>query len=331
MSETNSPKANVNAARLLLEYYGYDSLSYFALNPKKKYFFSSSGRSFLSYTTLAGVALVSGDPIGLAEDVRALYEEFSFFTKGSKLSTCFIGIHEKSLPLLHSFHHKTIHAGDEAIVSLDEYNKNSLKKKVRRAESHISSLGIVCKIYSRKDLPLHYLEQIYAISQEWLQQKGGKEQGFSMTLGRIPDLVDKDCEFILAIKEDTILGYITFVPSYASKSRSLDLSRRRHNTPNGLTEFLLIKAFDYYKEKDIRQVSLNFATFYKHNYQHKYSLFKLLNLIAHKSLSKIYKTNNLYSFNEKFLPKWQSRYVAFEKTRFIPYYLFAIAKTELNI
>ena len=43
---------------------GCDSLSFFALRDDKSYFFSPSGRSFLAYRVLHGVALVSGDPIG---------------------------------------------------------------------------------------------------------------------------------------------------------------------------------------------------------------------------------------------------------------------------
>lgn len=322
---------NINVARFLLEYYGYDSLSYFALNPKKQYFFSSSGKSFLAYIILNNIILVSGDPIGPNADIALLLKEFQYFVHGANLSACFVGIHKRSLHFLSSFNHKIIHAGDEAVVSLSSYRKEILKKKVRRAEKHISRIGITCKIYSRKDIPLNYLQQINAISQEWLKYKGGKERGFAMTLGRIPDLQDEDCEFIVALQGEKVLGYITFVPSYASQSRSLDLSRRRKNTPNGLTEFLLLNAFDYYKSKDIKQVSLNFATFYRDKNKHDYSLSNLLKSVIYKILRSIYKTNKLHSFNEKFLPEWESRYVTFEKTRYIPQYILAIARSELNL
>lgn len=322
---------NDNAARLLLEYYGYDSLSYFTLHHKKKFFFSSSGKSFLSYIILNKVALVSGDPIGPETDIHILLREFNYFVKGAKLSTCFVGVHEKSFIFLRSIKHQFVHVGEEAIIPLADYQKKSLKKRVRRAERHIDSMGIICKIYSRKELPSKYLNQIREVSREWLMFKGGKERGLSMTLGRIPNLEDKDCEFVIALKDEKVLSYLTFVPSYASKSLSLDTSRRKKDSPNGLSEFLIIKALEYYKAKNIKQISLNFATFYKHDYRHDNSLFKILKIWIYKSLSKFYKTNKLYTFNEKFLPQWESRYIAFEKRRYIPRYLLAIARTELNI
>ena len=42
------------------------------------------------------------------------------------------------------------------------------------------------------------MRQVRAISHEWVRSKGGNERGFSMTLGRLPRPVDKDCELIVA-------------------------------------------------------------------------------------------------------------------------------------
>ncbi len=324
-------KATTNAARILLESYGYDSLSYFSLHEKKKFYFSSTGMSFLSYIVLGKVALVSGDPIGPKEDIPILLNEFMYFIKGASLTGCFVGLHENTLPFIDSLKYNKIHIGDEAILQLSSFQKDSLKKRVRRAERHIENLRITCKIYKRKDLPIKYLQQIETISKDWLQNKGGKERGFSMTLGRIPKSPDIDCEFVLAIKESNILGYLTLVPSYASQSLSLDAVRKRSDTPNGLNEFLLLQAFDYYKEKNIKTISLNFAAFYNGGKQPGKKPFRYIKAGIYKLLSYYYKTNKLYSFNEKFKPDWQSRYFAFEKKRYFPHYLFAIMKTELNI
>lgn len=320
-----------NAARLLLEFYGHDSLSYFALHEKKKYFFSSTGSSFLSYTVWHKIALVSGDPIGPKSDIPNLVKEFSYFTKGAKLTTCFIGIHANSLEYIKTLNFKILHAGEEAVLDLQSFNKQSLAKKVRRAERHIQHAGIVCKIFSRKELPELYLKQIEEISTEWLSKKGGKERGFSMTLGRIPDAPDENCEFVLAVEHEKVLGYLTFVPAFASHTLSLDASRRLQDSPNGLNEFLLLQAFEHYKKEGIKKISLNFATFNQGSKQTKQKLQKHIQKLLYKSLSTWYGTNKLYKFNAKFMPQWESRYIAFEKRRYIPYYLLGIMRTEWSI
>jgi len=102
-----------------------------------------------------------------------------------------------------------------------------LKKKVRRAERHIDELGTTCLFYSRKNIPQKYLTQLNNILNEWHCQKGGKEKGFSMTLGRIPQKGGENCHIVLAIQNDTVIGYLSLVPVYGSRSFSLDSARKR--------------------------------------------------------------------------------------------------------
>ena len=319
----------INAAQLLLETYGEDSLSYFALHDKKFFFFSSTGQSFLSYTVKGRIALVSGDPIGPKEEIHLLLKEFSYFIKGAKLSSCFLAVNQETLQNLLRMGQKHLHIGKEAIIPLMSFNKNLLKKKVRRAERHILNQGIICRIYKRKDIPTYYLNQLHTIDKEWLQDKGNKEKRLTMTLGRIPTEIDPDCEIALALQSEAILGYLTFVPVYASNGLSLDAARKRRDVPNGITEFLLIQSLGYFKQQGFKMVSLNFATF-KHS-EKDFVKFRnrLLFTIPYKLLSAIYKTNNVYNFNNKFLPNWQERYFVFEKKRYLPSYLFAIAQAEL--
>src|SRR5258708_38086994 len=85
---------------------------------------------------------------------RSLFEEFHYFVKGAKLTTCFVGIQGKFSLFLDALNHKILHVGDEAVISLPEYQRSSLRKKVRRAEKrseeHTSELQspdhLVCRL-----------------------------------------------------------------------------------------------------------------------------------------------------------------------------------------
>ncbi len=320
---------NINAAQILLGRYGKDSLSYFALHDKKYFFFSSTGQSFLSYAVKGKIALVSGDPVGPVTEIPNLLKEFSYFIKGAGLSSCFLAVSHETLQNLVEIGHKHVHIGKEAIINLSAFKKSLLKKKVRRAERYVLNQGVTCRIYKRRDIPTAYLNQLQDISEEWLNDKGGKEKRFTMTLGRIPNEMDQDCEMVLALQNETVIGYLTFVPVYASKGLSLDAARKKKHVPNGLTEFLLIQSLEYFKKNGIQSVSLNFATFhYSAKGEQKFSDTLFLTFL-YKVLSSVYMTNTLYAFNNKFLPQWRERYIAFEKKRYLPNYLFAIASTEL--
>lgn len=320
---------NINAAQVLLESYGKDSLSYFALHEKKHFFFSSTGQSFLSYTVFGRIALVSGDPIGPVSEIPLLLKEFSYFVKGAKLSSCFLAVNHQTLQSLSQMGHKHVHIGKEAIIHLSDFKKSLLKKKVRRAERYIQNLGIESRFYKRRDLPASFLSQLHSISAQWLSDKGGKEKRFTMTLGRIPSEMDPDCEIVLALQGEEVIGYLSFVPIYASKGLSLDAARKKKDVPNGLTEFLLLQSFEHFKLNGFEMVSLNFATFNYSTDAIQKSIRKFFITFVYKLLSRIALSNKLYAFNNKFLPQWQERYFVFEKKRYLPNYLFAIAKAEL--
>ena len=147
-----------------------------------------------------------------------------------------------------------------------------------------------------------------------------------MTLRRIPDVFDKDCQIVVAIKENVVIGYICFVPAYQTKILSLDQVRSKEQVPNGLNEFLIVKSAEYFKTKGIRKLSLNFATF-SNSALVQTSGVPIKKLLT-GFLAKIYQCQSLRCFNEKFYPSWESRYLAYPTLKHMPLYLLAILRAE---
>ena len=59
-----STEGDWREAKRLVQEAGSDSLAYFALRRDKEYFFDERHTAFLAYRAVAGIALVSGDPVG---------------------------------------------------------------------------------------------------------------------------------------------------------------------------------------------------------------------------------------------------------------------------
>src|SRR6266702_4656696 len=71
----------------LVQRYGYDSTSYFALSQEKQLFVSSDGQSMISYVEQGGSLLVLGDPIGTEQSlVLALREFLEFCQRKGKVA-----------------------------------------------------------------------------------------------------------------------------------------------------------------------------------------------------------------------------------------------------
>jgi lysyl-tRNA synthetase class 2 len=123
---------------------------------------------------------------------------------------------------------------------------------------------------------------------------------------------DEDTLVVLARDEQDILrGVLHFVPCYGRPAMSLSFMRRDPGTPNGLTEFMVVKAVELMRERGLSEISLNFAAFAKwlHSPQRR-SERALGKLIALGN--PFFQIESLYRFNAKFFPRWEPRYLVYQ-------------------
>ncbi len=98
---------------------------------------------------------------------------------------------------------------------------------------------------------------------------------------------------------------------------SLSMMRRDPEAPNGLTEFMIVRAIESFREQGIEEISLNFAAFARllHSPQGVAERFlrRLLQLA-----DSFFQIERLYRFNDKFNPRWEARYLMYEGTLNLP-------------
>ena len=237
----------------LLKLYGHDSLSYFHLQESRRYYFSPSGNSFLSYRVYNKIAIVGGDPVGLSSEITTLLSSFITYLQQWNLSPCFVGLSGKYTPTIPTLGLNVSKIGEEAVLKLEYFERNKLKKKVRRAVRYVEKLEVDIFFISPKNLSPYLKSELETVSSDWLKKnrKRGK-RGFSMTLNRLPTQKDSDCQLAVAVKNNKVLGFLSFTPIYQKSGYSLDLSRQRSGSPNGLNEFLIIKSAEYFKNKSVK-------------------------------------------------------------------------------
>jgi lysylphosphatidylglycerol synthetase-like protein (DUF2156 family) len=320
--------AEIDRVRSLVRRFGSDTLSYFALQHGRSHYFDESGQAFLSYRLWGSVALVGGHPIGAAERIPGLISAFLGYCSSYGLEPCFVGIAGTDLAAYHNLGLRTLKIGEEALVDLPSFDTAALKRKVRRAARHCEELGIEMTIARRDQLPADVLDQMHAISRDWIGERGGSERGFSMTLGRLPGPADPDCEIVLARDRSQLLGYLCVVPAYGSRAWSLDAMRRRLDAPNGLMEMLIIRAAESYRDRGYATLSLNFASLANSLDDIDSQLVDGARAFLYQHLSSVYQLRSLQQFNSKFQPRWQSRYLAYRDVLQIPKLAIAIAQSE---
>jgi lysyl-tRNA synthetase class 2 len=303
-----------SAAASLVRAHGADTLSFFKLRTDKHYFFSADRTAFVGYRIENGVLLLSGDPVGPQAALAGLLADVRTFAHARGLKLGAIGASERLRPLYGQLGLRTIYLGDEAIIELERFTlEGRAIRKVRQSVSRLQKAGFSAEVHEVSALEPETAREVEAVLERGLE--GAPERGFSMAMDSIRGAYDKDTLVVLARDESDparpIRGVLHFVPCYGRSAMSLSFMRRDPETPNGLTEFMVVKAVELLRERGLSEISLNFAAFAKWMHSPERRIERALGkLIAIGN--PFFQIESLYRFNAKFFPRWEPRYLVYQ-------------------
>jgi lysyl-tRNA synthetase class 2 len=93
--------------------------------------------------------------------------------------------------------------------------------------------------------------------------------------------------------------------------------RRELDTPNGLTEFMVVRGIEALREHGVEEASLNFAAFARLMHSPSGSFERLLGRIV-TVFNPYFQIESLYRFNAKFFPRWEPRYLVYQGSLGLP-------------
>jgi lysyl-tRNA synthetase class 2 len=305
--------AEHRVARDIVEEYGRDSLSFFALRRDKSFFFSPTHRAFVAYRVVAGTAIVSGDPVGDESEFDALLAEFRRVARLRGWRFAVVGVSADHLPRYERLGMRSMAMGDEAVLIPSQFSLDGRAiRKVRQSVSRLDNAG-----YTFRVVPADGADrtQIDEVSAEW--RGATVERGFSMAMD---DLYASGT--LLAVAEDAgglVGGFLHLAPSPAHGGWSLSTMRRRRSTPNGLMEFLIVRTALWAKEQGASELSLNFCALTDFLAPER-ALTRPRRIVRRALLAadRVFQLERLHSFSRKFHPVWRTRYVCFEKLGDLP-------------
>jgi lysyl-tRNA synthetase class 2 len=131
---------------------------------------------------------------------------------------------------------------------------------------------------------------------------------------------EERCDGAIVVARDgegVIRGFIHFVPTYGRPAMSLSVMRRDRETPNGLMEFLVVRAIELLRAAGVEELSLNFAAFARFMHNPRNPAERVVGRLA-RLMNPYFQIESLYRFNAKFQPRWEPRYLAYERARRLP-------------
>jgi lysyl-tRNA synthetase, class II len=223
--------------------------------------FTDDRRAFLGYRVESGVLVVSGEPVGPSEALPELLAGLGGFAEQRGLRLAVIGVGEALKPLFEQLGLRALYLGDEAIVDTAAFSlEGRAIRKVRQSVSRLEKAGYTTELTASSELDAGTVSELERVSAAWRARQA--ERGFAMALDTLR--LDDNADTLILIARDQqarLAGFLHFVPSYGRAAVSLSLMRRDRETPNGLTEFMVVRAIEELRAHAIAEASLNFAAF----------------------------------------------------------------------
>jgi phosphatidylglycerol lysyltransferase len=156
-------------------------------------------------------------------------------------------------------------------------------------------------------------QQLRAISEMWVGDKGLPEMGF--TLGTLIEAADPEVRLALAISPDgDVDGFLSWLPVYGGGGRihgwTLDLMRRREGGFGPVMEYLIGSSARQFSEEGAQIMSLSGAPL-AHEYPPGAGMIAELSEKLADALEPVYGFQSLHKFKMKFNPRFETMYLLF--------------------
>jgi len=313
----------------ILRRHPQSTLDYFAMRSDKERIVRHG--SLVAYGEFGSVVIVSPDPIGPTASARLVFLELFEASVRSGKALCVLGASEPWANWYRSVGLHPLYLGDEAIVTLGTLDLAGKRhKSLRQAVSRMRRYGYTVELRNPLELDDRDRQAVLRVMEE--SRRGGRERGFSMTLGRVFDPRDRDLLMSLCRGPDgSVVGFVQWVPAPAIEGYSLDLMRRDlGDHPNGMFDLLIVETMRQLAEQGARAISLNFAAM-RGVLAGERSGVLLATRVERwvlERLSSSMQIESLWRFNAKFEPRWEPRYLVVDAYEHLASIALAAARAE---
>ena len=280
-----------------------------ALLGDKRFLFSPSGKSFISYAVRGKVWLALGAPIGQSCEAHALVQAFLDAAKRASARPSFYGVGPQFDGLVKDFQFSRLKTGERAILNLKTFTLEGKIRQVIRTHRNRHIKQGYSVIVEGPGAVRANLGRLTEISDQWLKYQSGGEKGFG--LGRFDvHYIDRLPLATVRQADGKIMAFATLWPT-ADKSRiGVDLMRYGDDGPNGVMDFLFAEIFLWAKAQGYRGFDLNTSPAAGVEPSLQAPLLTSMAKLAYEYGESIYNFKGVRRFKSKFHPDWEDVYLA---------------------
>ena len=275
----------------------------------KALLFNDDRTAFVMYAVQRRTWVALGDPVGPDDQLNDLIRRF--------LERCddFGGV-----PVFYEIGHTHLHRyadfgltfvklGEEAKVDLTTFtleggHASKYRQVIRRLEKDGGSFRIV----DPAGVPA-IMDQLRAVSDDWLSAKASAEKGFS--LGFFDEAYLSQFPVAVIERGGRIQAFANIWAGPQQVELSIDLMRHHRDAPRSVMEALFVHIMTWGKEQGYRRFGLGMAPLSGFEDSPLASLWNRLGAFMYAHGESIYSFQGLRAYKDKFNPIWEPHYLAY--------------------
>jgi phosphatidylglycerol lysyltransferase len=320
------PQERMRAARIV-EKYGTRCQDYFKFWPDKSFYFSQSGESFLSYRVASGLAVVLGDPVAAPHEAASIIRQFSEFCRHNGWSLVFYQTRPEFIEVYRALGFKKLKIGDNAVVDLQTFTLEGRTHRTLRSGIHRLEKAGIHVVRYQPPTPANILDQAKEVSNDWLNIPGRRERGFAVgPFDR--DYIRSTALYAAFDASERMLGFMNTVPSLRTDETTIDLMRRRADSPNGIMDYLFVKILLDRKAEKFKHFDLGMAPMAGFREHEQASPEERAVHYFFQHLNFVFSFAGLYAYKAKFASFWEPRYIVYRNVFDLPRVVVALGRVS---
>lgn len=282
--------------------------AFLATTGDKLFLTSDTGRAFVMYQVQGHSWIVMGDPVGDRAEWPDLLWQLREMADAEQGRLLLYQLSLDALPLAIDLGFAIVKYGEEARVDLHHFTlEGPDAKPLRYAERRAMREGAIFEIVPAPAVP-PLLEELEAISDEWLAAKGHGEKAFSV--GRFDPAYIATCDCALVRQEGRIVAFANIWATANRRELSVDLMRHATQMPYGAMDFLFIRLMQWGHSQGYDWFTLGLAPLSGIEARRLSPFWAKAGAFFFRHGESFYGFEGLRAYKDKYAPRWEPRFIA---------------------
>jgi phosphatidylglycerol lysyltransferase len=301
---------------ILAKAQGAEPGSNLALLGDKRFLFSVSGESFLMFGVRSRSWIALGPPVGRRDERMELLWRFRELADAHAARPGLYGLGAEDLPDVVELGFAIQKVGESAAVPLDTFSVEGRRRgNLRRAWRKAGEEGATFEVIQGSAVDA-VMDELTAISDDWLARHAGGEKSFSMG-GFSPSYL---AEFPIALVRinGQPMAFATLWTTAERGSFSMDLMRYADDAPKNIMDYLFVELIAWGREQGYQAFEFGMAPLAGLDDRPLAPIMSRVGRLLFERAEEIYNFQGVRRYKDKYDPLWQPRYVAAPRKWAIP-------------